>query len=93
MQDARVIPEDLSSCQRLLHEAWTIQLELTSTFSTLHTNQERLQQENEELRLTVNHLLRQLYGRRSERFIEGRGQQHFDFGDDDSSDPSIISAA
>ena len=92
MQDARVIPEDLPSCQRLLQEAWTVQAELNNTCSTLHGNQERLQQENEELQATVNHLLRQLYGRRSERFIEGRGQQHFDFSDD-SSDPSIVSAA
>jgi transposase len=38
-------------------------------------------------------LLRQLYGRRSERLVEGRGQQHLDFGDDPGADPSIISAA
>ena len=92
MQDARVIPDDLASCQRLLQEAWSTQVELASTCTTLQGGHEKLQQENEELQATVNHLLRQLYGRRSERFIEGHGQQHFDFGDD-GSDPTIISAA
>lgn len=58
MQDARVIPEDLASCQRLLQEAWSTAVELTDTCTTLHGNQEKLQQENEELQATVNHLLR-----------------------------------
>jgi len=93
MQDARVIPEDLASCQRLLQEAWSTAVELTDTCTTLQGNQEKLQQENEELQATVNHLLRQLYGRRSERLVEGEGQRHFDFGDDDASDPTIVSAA
>ena len=92
MQDARVIPDDLASCQRLLQEAWSTQTELTNTCTTLQGSHEKQQQKIEELQATVNHLLHQLYGRRSERFIEGQGQQHFDFGDD-CSDPTIVSAA
>ena len=95
MHDAPVIPEDLASCQRLLQAAWAVQAELTSTCTTLHDRQEKLRQDNEELQLTIKHLLRQLYGRRSERLLEGRGQQHFDFDNNDGNapDPSILSAA
>jgi hypothetical protein len=94
MHDAREIPEDRESCQRLLREAWTFQIELTSTCENLQSNQRQLEQENEELQLRIQYLLRQMYGRRSERFLEGRGQQHFDFGDDNFlDDPTIISAA
>ncbi len=94
MHEALVIPEDLESCQRLLQAALASQAELTSTCTTLHDHQEQLRQENEELQLTIKQLLHRLYGRRSERCVEGPGQQHLDFGDDGStSDPTIISAA
>ena len=93
MHDARAIPQDLESCQRQLHEAWALHAELSETCTTLQCEEEKLRQENEELQATIKHLLRQLYGRRSERCVEGAGQQHLDFGDDDLSDPSIISAA
>lgn len=86
-----MIPEDLASCQRLLQQAWSTEIELTDTCTTLQSNQETLRQENEELQATVQHLLRQMYGRRSERYVEGQGQQHFEF-DTEPADPSIISA-
>jgi len=87
-----VIPADLEGCQRLVRDLLSTRVELSSTCESLRDGQEKLRQENEELQATINHLLRQLYGRRSERFLEGRGQQHLDFGDEDSSDASIISA-
>lgn len=95
MHDARAIPQDLESCQRQLQEAWALHAELSETCTTLQNQDDKLRQENEELQATINHLLHQLYGRRSERFVEGHGQQHLDFGDDDTSpsDPSVISAA
>ncbi len=93
MHDARAIPQDLESCQRQLHEAWALHAELSETCTTLQCGEEKLRQENEELQATIKHLLRQLYGRRRERFVEGAGQQHLDFGDDDLSDPSLLSAA
>ena len=93
MQEVLTIPEDLPSCQRLLRESLARQAELTDTCATLQGDEEKLRQANEELQATVNHLLHQLYGRRSERFAEGHGQQHLDFGDGDLSDPSILSAA
>jgi transposase len=95
MLDARAIPEDLESCQQQLHEAWALTAELSETCTTLQNEEEKLRQENNELQATINHLLHQLYGRRSERFVEGAGQQHLDFGDDGTaaSDPSVVSAA
>ena len=94
MDEVLVIPDDLESCQRLLRELLSVQVELTETCESLRDRQEKLEQENEELQLTIKDLLRQLYGRRSERFVEGRGQQHFDFGDEPFlGDPSIVSAA
>ena len=82
MDDTLVIPQDLEGCQRLLHELLSAHVELSKTCESLRASQEKLQQENEELQLTIKHLCRQLYGRRSERFVEGSGQQHLDFGDE-----------
>ena len=92
MDETLVIPQDLEACQRLVRQLLSVHVELTNTCESLRASQETLQQENEELQLTVKYLLRQKYGRRSERFVEANGQLHFDFGDDDS-DPSLISAA
>jgi len=94
MHEAPVLPDDLESCQRLLQAAWAMQAELTRTCTTLHQSQEHLRRENEELQWTIKLLLRQRYGRRSERLVEGRGQQQLDFGDRDTAcDLSIVSAA
>jgi transposase len=92
MDDTLVIPQDLEGCQNLVRGLWSLQIELSETCQSLRASQEKLQQENEELQLTIKYLLRQKYGRHSERFVESPGQLHFDFGDDDS-DPSIVSAA
>ena len=94
MDEVLVIPDDLEACQRLLRELLSAHVELSRTCESLRASQEKLEQENQEQQLTIKALLRQLYGRRSERFFEGRGQQHFDFGDEAFlGDPSIVSAA
>ncbi|MEK7995835.1 MAG: transposase, partial [Planctomycetota bacterium] len=94
MDEVLVIPDDLEACQRLLRELLSAHVELSRTCESLRASQEQLERENQEQQLTIKTLLRQLYGRRSERFVEGRGQQHFDFGDDAFlGDPSIVSAA
>ncbi len=74
MQDVRVIPQDLESCQQLLQTAWAEQTELTDACNILQTEQEKLRQSNEELQATIQYLMRQMYGRRSERCVEGQGQ-------------------
>jgi len=96
------IPDDLETCQRLLRELaeaharlQRVYEELLDTCASVQDSQQKLQQERDELQLTIQRLLHQLYGRRSERRKEGRGQQHLDFGDADTTvvDLSIVSAA
>ena len=82
MDEVLVIPDDLEACQRLLRELLSAHVELSRTCESLRASQEKLEQENQEQQWTIKALLRELYGRRSERFVEGRGQQHLDFGDD-----------
>ena len=94
MDEVLVIPDDLETCQRLLRELLSAHVEWNATCESLRVRLEKLEQENQEQELTIKALLRQLYGRRSERFVEGRGQQHFHFGDEPLlGDPSIVSAA
>ncbi len=92
MDETLVIPQDLEGCQSLVRRLLSLHVELSKTCESLRTSHEKLDQENAEMQLTIKYLLRQRYGRRSERFVESPAQLHFDFGDDDS-DPSIVSAA
>ncbi len=55
--------------------------EQSRTVVDLGALHQRLSQENEELKLTVQKLLNRLYGRSSERFVDP-DQMQFDFGDD-----------
>ena len=82
------VPEDLESCQRQLRQlaqayaGWQrVYEELLDTCASVQDSQQQLQQERDELQLTIQRLLRQLYGRRSERREEAEGQKHLDFGD------------
>lgn len=94
MDKVLVIPDDLEACQRVLREVLSVHVELTEMCESLRARQEELEQENQEQQLTIKALLRQLYGRRSERFVEGRGQLQLDFGDEAFvDDPSLVSAA
>lgn len=102
MHDALTIPDDLEACQQLLRElaeAYAqlrrVHAELLGTCTSMHDAQQALQQERDELQLTIQRLLHQLYGRRRERWQDTPGQQHLDFGDvaGVESDPSILSAA
>lgn len=92
MQDATLIPDDLASCQEKLRDALSLQAQLEEACLTMHAQQEQLQREVEELELTVKRLLNQLYGRRSERLPESAGQQHLNFGEEETSDSSLLSA-
>ena len=102
MHEALVIPDDLKACQQLLRELAQahaqlrrVHEELLSTCTSLQDAQQQLQQERDELQLTIQRLLHQLYGRRRERWQDAAGQQHLDFGEGDltAPDPSLISAA
>ena len=96
------IPDDLETCQRLLRELAEahsqlerVYRELLETCANIQDSQQKLEQERDELQLTIKRLMNQLYGRRSERRKEGEGQKHLDFGDVDTTvvDMSIVSAA
>jgi transposase len=102
MHEALLIPDDLEACQQLLRElaqAYAqlrrVHEELLGTCTSMQDAQQTLQQERDELQLTIQRLLHQLYGRRSERWQDTPGQQHLNFGDEPGSepDPSILSAA
>ena len=94
-EGASALPNDLSACQALIaeltarlqeqaeqlaqHEA--LVAEQAHTVVEIDATRQRLSQENEELKLTVQQLLRRLYGRRSERFVDP-SQLLLAFGDD-----------
>ena len=96
MHEANSLPDDLDACHRLiqqqqaelesqsrqLHSRESFVEEQSRTVVELASAREKLSQENEELKLTVEKLLARLYGNRSERFVDGEGQLKFDFGDD-----------
>jgi transposase len=95
MLESRPIPDDLEACQQELRETRRAyaQLErqhqeLLDTCASIQDGQQKLLQENEEQQLTIQQLLHQLYGRRSERHKDARGQQHLDFGRDETAKPA-----
>jgi transposase len=59
----------------------------------MQESHENLEQEQEELQLTIKRLLHQLYGRRSERWKDSPGQQQLDFGAEEPSEPEGPSAS
>ena len=88
MLETPLIPDNLEACQqqlRALAEAHAqlqrVHEELLDTCTSIQDSQQKLEQERNELQLTIQRLLRQLYGRRSERRKDGEGQRHLDFGD------------
>ena len=97
-----LIPDDLEACQQQLRaclaahgQLQRVYQELVETCTNLQAGQEGLRQERDELQLTVQRLLHQLYGRRSERWKDAPGQQHLGFSEDEiaPADPTVISAA
>jgi len=80
------LPQDLDACHALLAEQARALVELQA-------KRERLSQENESLALTLQKLLAQLYGRRSERQIDDPAQQKLDFGAEQSVQDGLADAA
>src|SRR5437867_4676280 len=106
MQDAPNLPKDLDACHaliaelsaRLSHneskitEKETLLVEQATAILDLQASREKLTQENEELNLTIQRLLAQLYGHRRERFDDpGQGKLHF--GDDAAVQDGLADAA
>jgi transposase len=93
MQDAPPLPQDLDACQALLREKEALLAEQARALVELQAKRERLAQENESLALTLQKLLAQLYGRRSERRIDDPAQQKLDFGDEPAVQDGLADAA
>ena len=68
-----VIPHDLAACQTLIAE-------LAQTITEQNAKITQQQQELQEQQLTINELLQQAFGRRSERYLEDPDQLKLDFG-------------
>jgi transposase len=89
----------LSQHQSLLHDKDTLLaqkesllVEQAATIVGLHSSRTELTQENEELNLTIQRLLAQLYGHRRERF-DDPGQGKLNFGDDAAVQDGLADAA
>jgi transposase len=66
--------------------------EMAQTILALKQSREELQQQIETLQLTLQKLLQQLYGRRSERFLEDPKQKKLDFGGDPETEETLQGA-
>ena len=84
----------LQEQQARLHDRDTLVEEQAQTLDELQAARERLQRENETLELTIEKLLRQLYGNRRERVSEDPDQLHLVFdGDDPAARDALADAA
>lgn len=80
--------------QAQLHDRDTLVEEQAQTLDELQEARERLQRANETLELTIQKLLRQLYGNRRERVTEDPAQRHLVFdGDDPAARDALADAA
>lgn len=70
------IPQDLASCRALIEQ---LVQTVDSQFSTIG----QLEQEKEELKLTITELLQRAFARRSERYLNDPNQLRLDFNNTD----------
>lgn len=85
MQEASHIPTDLDACQSLI-------LEQARTLLDMQKSKEDLSQKVAELQLQIDKLMKQLYGRKSERCVDDPNQLHLNFGDDEQSNDAKADA-
>lgn len=85
MHEASNIPTDPEACRSLI-------LEQTRTLDAMQKSNEDLANEVSVLKLLIEKLTRQLYGRKSERRVEDPHQQQLNFGDDELSEDAKADA-
>lgn len=85
MENTPLLPQDLAGCLRLIEEQARL-------IADLQGSRTQLQQANQTLQLTLDKLLRQIYGRRGERFLEDPTQRKLDFGDDPQTEDALRDA-
>jgi transposase len=87
MDDAHVLPNDLAECQRLLLAAFQRAAELSRVLEETAASYGELQTTHQAALEELSALKRWIYGRRTEKLVEGEGQRHlFDL------EPSVPSA-
>lgn len=93
----RQLPDDIEACHRLIAEQeLALQLkdklvqEQAHSVLELQSHNDKLQEQNSELQLKVEKLLQQLFGRKSERRLDGAGQLMLDLGEEAT--PEVVSA-
>lgn len=76
MDDAHALPDDLAACQRLLLAAFQKTTELSRVLDETAASYEELQATHQAALDELNALKRWIYGRRTEKLVEGEGQRH-----------------
>ena len=87
MDDDNALPTDLAECQQLLLAAFQRAAELSRVLDETAASYEELQATHQAALEELSALKRWIYGRRTEKIVEGEGQRHlFDL------EPSITTA-
>jgi len=90
MDDAHALPDDLAACQRLLLAAFQKTSELSRVLDETAASYEELQATHQAALDELNALKRWIYGRRTEKLVEGEGQRHlFDLEPSSPSAPPL----
>lgn len=76
MDDDNVLPNDLAECQQLLLAAFQQATELCRVLDETAASYEALQAAHQTALDELNALKRWIYGRRTEKIVEGEGQGH-----------------
>ena len=90
MDDDHALPNDLAECHRLLLAAFKQANELERVLDETAASYSELKETHQATLDELTRLKRWVYGRRSERIVEGDGQRHlFDLEASEESDPSV----
>ena len=76
MDDDHPLPNDLAECQRLLLAAFQRAAELSRVLDETAASYEELQATHQAALEELSALKRWIYGRRTEKMVEGEGQRH-----------------
>lgn len=77
------LPPDLAGCRALLEQLALTSHEQARKIAQLERMKQRLEEEKQELQLTIAELLQQAFRRRSERYLHDPNQLRLDFQDSD----------
>jgi len=84
------LPNDLEACHRLIATLQSQVQQQAHSVLQLKADNDKLEEKNTDLALKVDKLLQQLFGRKSERRVDGEGQLYLDLGEEAS--PEVVSA-